>query len=382
MYTKNKILIKEENENRKTQFVILDDDPTGCQTVHGIDIYFEWGEKAIIQALETGKDFFILTNSRSVQKEKAIEICSEIGKVVASYTKETGRNIKLISRSDSTLRGHFLPEVFVLQKECGPYDGLIFCPYFKEGNRLTINDTHYIKNKGELIPVNETEFANDNNFGFKTAHLPSWIEEKSNGRWKMEDVVTITSKNIQEGVEVVQERLGKVYNFTPIVLNVQEDNDLAIIIQGIQKAEKEGKKFLYRTAASFVKVRLGIEDKDFFQPIKKKFGLVIAGSYVQKTTHQLNYLMQKTSIIPVEIKINSVLKNIDSYLIEKQTEIENHFKNLQSVLIFTQRNLYPSSPEESLKIGKIVMDFLTSLVNGLSILPEFVIAKGGGDYLE
>ena len=182
MDTKNiRHTIQQENRKSKTQFVILDDDPTGCQTVHNLDIYFAWDEITILNALNTGKDFFLLINSRAYSRDKAVEINAAIGNNISAYSKKTNKKINIISRSDSTLRGHFLPETDTLGKTCGPFDGLIVCPFFKAGNRVTRNDTHYIKSPGGLIPVNETEFANDPAFGFKHAHLPAWIEEKSEG---------------------------------------------------------------------------------------------------------------------------------------------------------------------------------------------------------
>jgi hypothetical protein len=59
--------------------VVLDDDPTGSQAVHGIDVVLipEAGE--VVRALRDGSgSCFVLTNTRSLTEGEAIELTSTL----------------------------------------------------------------------------------------------------------------------------------------------------------------------------------------------------------------------------------------------------------------------------------------------------------------
>jgi len=134
----------------KHKIVVLDDDPTGVQTVHDISVYTAWSEESIRQGFaEKNKLFFILTNSRGFTAEQTAKVHKDIGERLAKVAQETGKDYLVISRSDSTLRGHYPLETELLaaawEKARGSkIDGEILCPYFKEGGRFTINNIHYV----------------------------------------------------------------------------------------------------------------------------------------------------------------------------------------------------------------------------------------------
>lgn len=53
------------------KIVVLDDDPTGIQTVHDVPVYTNWRQQTLEQALlETCGMFFVLTNSGSSQPKR------------------------------------------------------------------------------------------------------------------------------------------------------------------------------------------------------------------------------------------------------------------------------------------------------------------------
>ena len=94
-------------EGRKV--VVLDDDPTGIQTVHGVFVYTDAGMESIRAGL-LGEErvFFILTNSRALGEEETVRLHREIGRKVAAAAEELGGEFLLVSRGDSTLRGIIL----------------------------------------------------------------------------------------------------------------------------------------------------------------------------------------------------------------------------------------------------------------------------------
>ena len=103
------------------KLIVLDDDPTGTQTVQDVPVLTVW-DVATLRAefAENGPCFYILTNTRSMIAEAAEAVNREI----ASNLREAagGRPFTLVSRSDSTLRGHFPLETDVLADELGPFD--------------------------------------------------------------------------------------------------------------------------------------------------------------------------------------------------------------------------------------------------------------------
>ena len=95
--------------------------------------------------------------------------------------KEQGRAINpiVVSRSDSTLRGHYPVETDIIAEELGPFDAHFMVPAFFEAGRFTRDSVHYLVVDGKPVPVHETEFARDSVFGFSTAFLPDYVEEKT-----------------------------------------------------------------------------------------------------------------------------------------------------------------------------------------------------------
>ena len=101
-------LLEQEIKKNNKKIVVLDDDPTGVQTVHDISVYTNWDKETIRQGFEEENNlFYILTNSRGFTAEQTIKAHNEISSVVDEVAKETGREYIFISRSDSTLRGHY-----------------------------------------------------------------------------------------------------------------------------------------------------------------------------------------------------------------------------------------------------------------------------------
>ena len=164
-------LLHREIDADRTKFIVLDDDPTGVQTVHDISVYTDWSVESIRSGLEEPRKlFYILTNSRGLTAAETTAVHREIAANIAAAAAQTGTPYLIISRSDSTLRGHYPLETQVLrdvfQRESGrTVDGDILCPYFKEGGRFTLDNIHYVRYGEELVPCGQTEFARVGTFG-------------------------------------------------------------------------------------------------------------------------------------------------------------------------------------------------------------------------
>ena len=163
--------------------VVLDDDPTGVQSVHGVPVLTTWAIEDLRWALEqTSPTFYILTNSRSLAEEEAIVMNQQIARNL-SEAAAPGTDFDVVSRSDSTLRGHYPAETDALAEVLreggrGP-DGLVLCPAFFEAGRITVDDIHWVRQDGKLVPAGRTEFASDHSFGYRSSDLKAWVEEKT-----------------------------------------------------------------------------------------------------------------------------------------------------------------------------------------------------------
>jgi uncharacterized protein YgbK (DUF1537 family) len=369
--------IKKENKALNNKIIVIDDDATGCQTVHDIFILLDWDIVLLKDTISQNDIFYILTNSRAYSAKKAKLINKDIAENLRSITDV--QKLRIISRSDSTLRGHFFPEVETLIKTLGPFDGIIFSPFFYEGGRITINGTHFIINKNELIEVNKTEFSKDPIFKYKHSYLPLWIEEKSKGFWKKEDIILIDINTIRkEGPEKIKKILLDVREKKPVVVDAICYEDLEAFVLGLIEAEKEGKRFLYRTSASFVKIRAGIEDKELIIPEKKNKGLIVVGSYISKTTLQLSKLLEYAkNIVQIELKIKDIIDDSKFHLRKITKDVNNYLSQNKTVVIFTEREYFSKQGISDLKIGEKISKFLGDIIKSLKEFPDFIIAKGG-----
>ncbi|MGE7606509.1 four-carbon acid sugar kinase family protein [Peribacillus frigoritolerans] len=387
--------IKAHLKQTKHKFIVLDDDPTGVQTVHDIFVITDWGKDWIKKGLSDERSvLYILTNTRSYNAEKTENINREIVQNIVDVTKEMGINYSIISRSDSTLRGHYPLEINVLQDELlktadVQISGHLIVPAFFEAQRYTIDNIHYLGIDGQLVPVNETEFANDSVFGFNNANLPKWIEEKTNGSVASESALIISLEDIHDGgIDKVYEILLSANNNTPIIVNAKSYYDLDIVSLAVLKAIDSGKQFLFRTAASIVKSIAGIQDRPYLSANEivsndenqNNGGFIIVGSHTNKTTEQIKELMNKYPIEQIEMNVVKVLNK------ETRTEeltrvchlVDHNISSNRDTLVYTSRDLISAKDkEENLKISQTVSSSLVKVIRSLKVKPKFIMAKGG-----
>ena len=380
--------IREEFINSGKTIVVLDDDPTGTQTCYDVTVLTSWRVALITEELNKKPSIlFILTNSRSLPEKDAVELIREIGKNLKEAVRQSGREIVVISRSDSTLRGHFPAEVDAIAAELDMKNAVIvLVPAFIEGGRFTIDDIHYIAENQELVPVSDTAFAKDVVFGYRHADLKLWVEEKTNGRISASEVNSISIEDIREGgPQTVCEKLKACKVGSVCIMNAASYRDLEVIVMALILAEKTEKKFLYRSSATLVPIRAGMESGKIFIPNKEDTNspngsLVIVGSHVPKTTSQLKWLLANGNYKSIEVNVGEILNSVETLeqakTISKQTD--DWISSGNNVVIHTSRQLEVGNDmESSLKINALVSDFLICIMKGITVRPKFIIAKGG-----
>lgn len=368
--------------------IVLDDDPTGTQTVHNVPVLTGWSIDALCTELENDLPaIFLLTNSRSVSLTEAQAINTEIGRNLTRAAKQTGRGFVVVSRSDSTLRGHFPGEVTALAEALNREDhNWLIIPSFFEGGRFTIGDIHYVEEGGELIPVGESAFAQDKVFGFRSSDLRGWVEEKTVGSIRSQDVASISLELIRSGgPDQVARRLMDLNPRQVCVINAASYRDMEIFVLGLLAAEEQGYHFLYRSAASFARVRAGIPPRlllttEELYASRPGGGLIVVGSYVSRTTSQLDALLESSGIQSVEVNVDALLDQEKRPTeINRAAEVVNNGLKLgRDVVVFTSRRLISGdNHQESLSIGQEVSSGLVAIVRNLEERPRYLLAKGG-----
>lgn len=368
--------------------VVLDDDPTGTQTIHGLTVLTEWSvESLAIELKDSPKAFYILTNTRSGTIQTARRINAEIGRNLSAAAKQTSQQFVVISRSDSTLRGHFPGEIAALSESLAQkYDGWILIPFFLEGGRYTIDNIHYVEEDGILVPAAQTEFARDRVFGYSTSNLCDWVAEKTNGQIASEDVISISIENLRKGgPESVKAVLMGLHNGDCCIVNAVSYRDIEVFVQGLLVAEARGKKFLFRTAASFVQVRTGISPRPLlshsdFQLHHAGGGLIVVGSYVPRSTKQINSLLSEIDISNIEISVDALVDDRfhNGEISRAVKYIEKTLRQGKDILIFTSRLLKTGKdPKSNLQIGQKISQGLINVVRRIQTTPRYILAKGG-----
>lgn len=366
----------------QTKIVVLDDDPTGSQTVHSCLLLTRWDVATLKEALaDAAPLFFVLTNTRGMDGARA-----------AVVTREACRNLKaalvgldihpiLVSRSDSTLRGHYPVETDVIAAELGPFDAHFLVPAFFEGGRFTRDSVHYLRSDGEDIPVHETEFARDSVFGYRHSFLPGYVEEKTLGRIKASDVVRLRLNDIRTGV---YERLRSLQDNTCVVVDAEIQSDLDAFAADLLKAATAGKRFLFRSAASLLTALARLPPQPVAAARMARYvrggnpGAVIVGSHVPKSTRQLHALLRQPNVTPIEVDVNRLPQDHAGVLREIRVAATASHRAGDTPVIYTSRDerAFPD-PAARLAFGAQVSALLMDVVRGLPPAIGFLVSKGG-----
>lgn len=376
--------------------VVLDDDPTGTQTCHDINVLAVWDAETLAQEFSCDPaGFFILTNSRALPSTDARRLIVEICENVKAAAAKANKTVEIVLRGDSTLRGHMPEEPEAVEEALSRFDGWVITPFFSQGGRLTIDDVHYVKEGDVLVPVSQTSFAQDATFGYQNSNLRQYILEKCGTRFGEESFLSISLDDIRRGgPSAVAKKLLSVPSSPDLVIivNAVVDSDMHVFVAGLLDAEQHGRRYLFRTGAAFVSSRLGIRaispltlddlgvDNSAQVP---SGGLVLAGSYVPKTTAQLQRLRERRGdkLHVLELPVTQLVSSTriaETLVSAAAREASETLAAGKDVLVMTSRQLVKGTDAlSSLSIGSRVAQALVALMEGINVRPRYIIAKGG-----
>jgi len=369
------------------KIIVLDDDPTGSQTVHSCLLLMQWDVDTLRLGLQDDAPiFFVLTNTRALTPEKAAAVTQEVCHNLKTAIAQEGiHDFLVVSRSDSTLRGHYPIETDVIAAELGPFDAHFLTPAFFEGGRTTRDSIHYLKVNGVDVPVHETEFAKDSVFGYSTAYLPDYVAEKTKGRISANQVERFLLADIRQGV---CDRLMHLHDNHCCVVDAETQADMNRFAQDVLAAASEGKRFLFRSAASLLTALAAlppqaIAPEDMAEYVRDgKPGAIIVGSHVKKTTEQLQNLLTQPGIVGIEVDVARLLDQSthprETLLTEISAQVAVIHADGKTPVIYTSRQeLTFDDVQTRLDFGENVSGLLMDILQHLPADIGFLISKGG-----
>lgn len=365
------------------KIIVLDDDPTGSQTVHSCLLLTRWDVATLKSALaDAAPLFFILTNTRGMDAERAAAVTREVCENLRLALADFSGPVLFVSRSDSTLRGHYPVETDVMNAVLGPFDATLLTPAFFEGGRITRDSTHYLIVDGKPVPTHETEFARDSVFGYRTAFLPDYVAEKTGGRVAAEAVARLTLADLRSGQAGTW--LNGLHDNRVGVVDGESMDDYRVFADAALKAAADGKRWLFRSAASLLTALAKLPP----QPVSAESfatlvrdgrpGVIVVGSHVAKTTAQLTVLLKQRGVVGLPLDVARLPGARAAMVDELAASIAHaHARGLTPVVFTSRTELQFADVAARLTFGEAVSGTLMDVVKRLPGTLGFLVSKGG-----
>lgn len=394
-----------EEVAQRLKVIVLDDDPTGSQTVHSCPLLLRWDPGTLRCGLAHSSPLlFVLANTRALgareAHERVVEICQALRPVLAeAQAAGVIDRWLVVSRGDSTLRSHFPVEVETIEQELGPFDATLLVPAFLPGGRTTVDGVHLLHGQ----PVHTTPFARDRLFGFSTSHLPAWVEEKTGGRVAATAVHQLTLRDLEAGQEALEQRLSALPPGAMVAVDAQDQRHLDALgaaVRALSGGEPGNRpwRFLFQSAASLLNglVELPPQPLDArgLASLRRQGpdgeplpGLVLVGSHVPLADAQLAELLEAPGCAGVEIPVAKVARVVEGPApkewlasLERQwlAELEAVLARGATPVLFTSRGeLHCASPAERRRLGQELAGLMARLAARLAPGLGYLISKGG-----
>jgi uncharacterized protein YgbK (DUF1537 family) len=385
--------IRAANQADGRRLLVIDDDPTGSQAVHHVDAVLSLDPAVIGRSLAApGSVCFVLTNSRSLAEPEAYGLSLRLGELAAALERGHSGRVEVISRSDSTLRGHLRAEVAALceaRRVAGRpgYDGVLLAPAYFEAGRFTAGDVHWARVNGQPVAAGETEFARDASFGYAASELPAFVAEKHPGELRAADVRALSLADIRRGGP---DRVAGVLLALPpqagtfVAVNAVDYADLDVVTLGVQQAEAAGRSFLFRSGPSLVQSLAGQDPVPPLatvptSPGRHGHGLVVAGSHTGLTTRQIQHLLAGGGVTPVVLDAGMLLgPGAQAEVAATAGRVRDALSGSDVLLMTSREVLTGAGATASLDIARTVSASLVAVTGQVvSASLPWILTKGG-----
>ena len=388
------------------KIVVIDDDPTGSQTVHGCPLLLRWDPASLALALRQPSPLlFLLANTRALAPDQARqrlrEICRALAPALAAAQAEGVIDRWLVvSRGDSTLRGHFPLEVEVMDQELGPFEATFLVPAFLEGGRTTLAGVHRLQGQ----PVHETAFARDGLFGYTSSYLPDWVAEKSGGRIAATAVQRLSLAELEGPAAALCQRLAGLADNVVVAVDATERRHLralaaAVRALSLDPAPTAGppRRFLFQSVAGLIAALAELppqpRDARALAALRRRDaagawpGLVLVGSHVPLADRQLARLLAEERCGGVEVAVAKVQRLLEGPVPDlllaslEHAWLEQLRQQLAAgrtpVLHTSRGELHCRDAAERRRLGLVLAGCMARLVAALAPQLGYVISKGG-----
>ncbi len=275
--------------------LVLDDDPTGTQSMADVPVVLRPDEDTIREAADDAPPaIHLVTNSRAWSPDEAHRrtgAAARVGRAVLP-------GAELVLRGDSTLRGHVWEEYDALRDVVYPGEEpvLLLAPALPEAGRITVDGVHLLETDGRRQPLHETAYARDPAFGYPDADLLAWADHRSGGAFSRSRGRTLHLDDLRTGgATAVASLLGEVADGPgPTVCAVDAVTlaDLQRIMDGYRQARAARVPVILRTAPTGAGVLTGATATGTVElPADPDGVLVVCGSYVPRSVRQLGALV-------------------------------------------------------------------------------------------
>ncbi len=350
--------------------IILDDDPTGTQTVSEVSVILK-PALAAYRAFFQGREraVFVLTNTRAMPETEARALVRTVRAEVNLAAREAGETAAFLLRGDSTLRGHIFEEI----DELADGDAVsLFVPAFPEGGRKTKGGVHYLRLGEADVPVAQTEFAQDPVFGYASATMAEWAAERGGGR----KAVLVPLLELREkGSQAVARRLLEAPAGSVVIPDAEKVDDIRIIAAGLLQAEAQGKRIVVRSASTLAAIRAGLEGRAARPVTAAEKLLVVCGSHTAATTRQLQLLADRHGpaiVLPTDRIIGG---DREAAALEAAEQLRSGLAERGIAILASER--VRRVEHGDLASGSAVMDMLTQIVSRLRGEFDAIVCKGG-----
>jgi uncharacterized protein YgbK (DUF1537 family) len=360
------------------RIVVLDDDPTGVQTLAGIRVLLTWDAGRIREALEGRRAVHLITNVRALPANEALEATAHAARTALAGAPDA----LLILRGDSTLRGHLREEVVALAEVVaqGRLPPLLLVPALPSAGRVTVGGVHLLERDGRRVPLHETEYASDGVFAYSDARLLAWAEERTAGLFRAQDGRELHLDELRTGGPVLVadalralERAGRPAALVP---DVEDLTDLELVARGYQLAAEDGSTALVRCAPAFAGVLSDTTADGLASPPRARKVLLVCGSYVPSATDQLHALLDTYPDCLVEMDVGAFASPDPEPEIERTAAAASALLRAGPLVVLATPRARPAETE-SLAAGQRISAGLALTAGRVSPSPTCVVAKGG-----